>query len=25
MNSSTLGTGQCRLSNGAEFTMHVGG
>ena len=25
MNSSTLGTGQCKLSNGAEFTMHVGG
>ena len=24
MNSSTLGTGQCRLSNGATFTMHVG-
>lgn len=24
MNSSTLGTGQCRLSNGAQFTMHVG-
>ena len=25
MNSSTMGTGQCKLSNGAEFTMHVGG
>lgn len=25
MNSSTLGTGQCKLSNGAQFTMHVGG
>jgi hypothetical protein len=24
MNSSTLGTGECRLSNGAVFTMHVG-
>ena len=24
MNSSTLGTGQCKLSNGAAFTMHVG-
>lgn len=24
MNSSTMGTGQCRLSNGAQFTMHVG-
>ena len=24
MNSSTLGTGNCRLSNGATFTMHVG-
>ena len=24
MNSSTLGTGQCRLSNGATFTIHVG-
>lgn len=24
MNSSTLGTGSCRLSNGAAFTMHVG-
>ena len=24
MNSSTLGTGQCRLSTGALFTMHVG-
>ena len=24
MNSSTLGTGNCRLSNGAAFTMHVG-
>ena len=24
MNSSTLGTGQCQLSNGASFTMHVG-
>lgn len=24
MNSSTLGTGQCKLSNGAQFTMHVG-
>jgi len=25
MNSSTMGTGQCKLSNGAQFTMHVGG
>lgn len=25
MNSATLGSGQCRLSNGAVFTMHVGG
>ena len=25
MNSSTLGSGQCRHSNGALFTMHVGG
>jgi hypothetical protein len=25
MNSATLGTGSCRLSNGAVFTMHVGG
>jgi hypothetical protein len=24
MNSATLGTGQCKLSNGAQFTMHVG-
>ena len=24
MNSATLGTGTCRLSNGAVFTMHVG-
>jgi hypothetical protein len=24
MNSITLGTGQCKLSNGAVFTMHVG-
>jgi hypothetical protein len=24
MNSATLGTGQCTLSNGAQFTMHVG-
>jgi hypothetical protein len=24
MNSTTLGSGQCRLSNGAQFTMHVG-
>lgn len=24
MNSPTLGTGNCRLSNGAAFTMHVG-
>ena len=24
MNSSTLGTGQCTLSTGARFTMHVG-
>ena len=24
MNSPTLGTGTCRLSNGATFTMHVG-
>ena len=25
MNSATLGTGQCQLNNGAQFTMHVGG
>ncbi len=25
MNSATLGSGQCKLSNGALFTMHVGG
>jgi hypothetical protein len=25
MNSATLGTGNCRMSNGATFTMHVGG
>jgi hypothetical protein len=25
MNSATLGTGNCRMSNGAQFTMHVGG
>lgn len=25
LNSPTLGTGNCRLSNGAAFTMHVGG
>lgn len=25
MNSPTMGTGQCRLSNGAQFSMHVGG
>ena len=24
MNSPTLGTGTCRLANGAAFTMHVG-
>lgn len=24
MNSATLGTGHCTLSNGAQFTMHVG-
>jgi hypothetical protein len=24
MNSATLGTGTCRLSNGAAFTMHIG-
>jgi hypothetical protein len=24
MNSPTLGTGTCRMSNGATFTMHVG-
>ncbi len=24
MNSATLGTGSCTLSNGARFTMHVG-
>ena len=24
MNSPTLGTGNCRMSNGATFTMHVG-
>jgi hypothetical protein len=25
MNSPTLGTGNCRLNNGAAFSMHVGG
>ena len=25
MNSTTLGTGSCRLSNGATFSMHIGG
>lgn len=25
MNSPALGTGSCRLSNGALFTMHIGG
>lgn len=25
MNSPTMGTGQCRMSNGAQFSMHVGG
>jgi hypothetical protein len=25
MNSPTLGTGNCRMSSGAAFTMHVGG
>ncbi len=25
MNSTTLGSGQCKMSNGALFTMHVGG
>ena len=25
MNSSTMGMGSCRLSNGALFSMHVGG
>ena len=25
MNSPSLGTGNCRLNNGAVFTMHVGG
>jgi hypothetical protein len=25
MNAPTLGTGTCRLSNGAAFTMHIGG
>jgi hypothetical protein len=25
MNTATLGTGQCKLSNGAQFNMHVGG
>lgn len=25
MNSPTLGSGTCRLSNGAMFTMHIGG
>jgi hypothetical protein len=24
MNSPTLGTGSCRMSNGAVFTMHIG-
>jgi hypothetical protein len=25
MNSATMGTGQCKLSNGAQFSMHLGG
>ncbi len=25
MNSATLGTGQCKLSTGAQFNMHIGG
>jgi hypothetical protein len=25
MNSATLGTGQCKMSNGALFSMHIGG
>ena len=25
MNTPTLGTGNCRMSNGAQFTMHIGG
>ncbi|MFV0679515.1 hypothetical protein [Ottowia sp.] len=25
MNSTTLGSGTCRLNNGAQFNMHVGG
>jgi hypothetical protein len=25
MNSPTLGSGNCKLNNGAAFTMHVGG
>ena len=25
MNTATVGTGQCKLSNGAQFSMHVGG
>jgi len=25
MNAPTLGTGTCRVSNGAAFTMHIGG
>lgn len=25
MNAPTLGTGTCRMSNGAQFTMHIGG
>ncbi|MBG9386884.1 hypothetical protein [Caenimonas aquaedulcis] len=25
MNSATMGTGTCQHSNGAQFTMHVGG
>ena len=25
MNSPTLGTGTCRMSTGADFTMHIGG
>jgi hypothetical protein len=25
MNSATMGTGQCKLSNGALFSMHLGG
>jgi hypothetical protein len=24
MNSATQGTGRCKLSDGAEFTMHLG-